>query len=356
MNGKDQAPAAKTKKAAKRAKSRTKKSVQPAHAGRIWAGLAFIASLIALGTSGYVGYIYYTKQNLLKADVLGTLRRLESDTQQIEKKRSVVEKNLDDFQKKFEDLKDIQDTLATAVDEVTSDLGRNRSDWALAETEQLLLVANYRLQLARDPETAVAALRAADRQLQQLGDPRLLPVRRLVAAEITQLQSLERADVPGIALKLGSLAKTVDQLPLDFERRFAAPMTAPVSKEAQTTGWGVLRQMWHDLLGLVRIRKDTESQQPLLAPEQQYFLRENLRLMLYGTQLAVLQGDVATYTQSIDSAQNWIHAYFKTDAKAVVHMREELQALLNEKIAIELPDISESLEALRAVASKKADS
>jgi uncharacterized protein HemX len=198
----------------------------------------------------------------------------------------------------------------------------------------------------------VAALRAADGQLQKLADPSLLPVRKLIAGEITALQGLERADIPGIALRLGSMASTLEQLPLHVKRfAAAAPVTGAVTTES--TSLDTLQQMWRDFLGLIRIRKTTKGQKPLLPPEQDYFLRENLRLMLYGAQLAVLQGDTATYTQNIKSARRWISDYFDTETQVVTNMQEELQALLDEKIAVELPDVSASLGALRDIASKK---
>ena len=90
-----------------------------------------------------------------------------------------------------------------------------------------------------------------------------------------------------------------------------------------------------------------------MPPEQDYFLRENLRLMLYGAQLAMLQGDTGTYTQNLKSARRWIGDYFDTETQVVTNMQEELQALLDEKIVVELPDVSASLGALRDIASKK---
>lgn len=333
--------------------------VKKVRTGTVWAVLAFLFSVVALAASGYLGYIYYAKRDLFNADVLGTLSQLETDTRQIQDRRSVFEENLEGLGKELEEFKQLQDTLGMAIEKMAADLGRNRSDWVLSEAEQLLLIANHRLQLAQDIDTAVTALRAADRRLQQLADPSLLPVRKLVAEEIAQLQSLERADVPGIALTLGSLAQTLDQLPLDVERRFRPPDVLARAQQitAETSSvWDVLAQMWRDLISLVRIRKSTDLQKPLLAPEQSYFLHENLRLLLYGAQLGALQGDVATYEQNLRSAQNWINDYFDTDSQAVMRFLEELQRLANEKIVIELPDISTSLEALRAATSKKAES
>ena len=342
---------AKPAKAAKPKKS--EKSAQKPSGGRVWGMLALLVSLVALGAVGYGGYIYYIKQDLFSTDVVAELNRLKSGSARNGERQAKFGKSLENFEQRLNSVKEVQDTLASAINGLAQDLGRKRDDWALAETEQLLLIANYRLQLARDVETAVAALRAADGQLQKLADPSLLPTRKLIADEITALQRLDRADIPGIALRLGSMASTLEQLPLHVERRFAtaAPVTGVATTES--TSLDTLQQMWRDFLGLIRIRKTTEGQKPLLPPEQDYFLRENLRLMLYGAQLAMLQGDTGTYTQNLKSARRWIGDYFDTETQVVTNMQEELQALLDEKIVVELPDVSASLGALRDIASKK---
>ncbi len=342
---------AKPAKAAKPKKS--EKSAQKPSGGRVWGVLALLVSLVALGAVGYGGYVYYIKQDLFSTDVVAELNRLKSGSARNGEQQAEFGKSLESFEQRLNSVKEVQDTLASAINGLAEDLGRKRDDWALAETEQLLLIANYRLQLARDVETAVAALRAADGQLQKLADPSLLPIRKLIADEITALQRLDRADIPGIALRLGSMANTLEQLPLHVERRFAtaAPVTGVATTES--TSLDTLQQMWRDLLGLIRIRKTTNGQKPLLPPEQDYFLRENLRLMLYGAQLAMLQGDTGTYTQNLKSARRWIGDYFDTETQVVTNMQEELQALLDEKIVVELPDVSASLGALRDIASKK---
>ena len=349
----DTAPGAKqvVAKPAKAAKpKKSEKSAQKPSGGRVWGVLAL---LVSLGAVGYGGYIYYIKQDLFSTDVVAELNRLKSDFARNEEWQAEFGKSFNSFEQRLDSVKEVQDILRSAIDGFAEDLGRKRNDWALAETEQLLLIANYRLQLARDVETAVAALRAADGQLQKLADPSLLPIRKLIAGEITALQGLDRADIPGIALRLGSMASTLEQLPLHVERRFAS--AAPVTSAATTesTSLDTPQQMWRDFLGLIRIRKTTTGQKPLLPPEQDYFLRENLRLMLYGAQLAMLQGDTGTYTQNLKSARRWIDDYFDTETRVVTNMQEELQALLDEKIVVELPDVSASLGALRDIVSKK---
>lgn len=335
------------------------KATRPRTGTTVAALMALLLAVLALAAGGYLGYVYYEKQQPFNAELRTALKELRSDTAQIEEKRAALQaalqKEHDTFKGQLDHTSDVQDTLRRAVDKVISDLGRNRNDWVLAEAEQLLLMANYRLQLARDTQTAVVALRAADRRLEQLADPALLPIRKLIADEITEVQSLGRADVPGIALQLGSLANAVGKLPLDTDRTFRPLSTAAVSQapEGEGSGWRFLREIWHDLIGLVRIRVSADVQKPLLSPEQSYFLQENLRLMLYGAQLAALHGDSDTYRQNIDAAQAWIKDYFDVDAQAVNNTQQELERLIHEKIVIEPPDISGSLDALRTFMKKK---
>ena len=191
----------------------------------------------------------------------------------------------------------------------------------------------------------------------------MLPVRKELAREIAMLDALEKIDVNGIALRLGTLADGVDRLPLALDVRWQKDKPG-AAREAQDSkgndkpeiesGWRkAARNLWADLLNLVRLRTDVEVQKPLLPPEQRYFLRENLRLMLYGAQNALLQGGVTTYQQNVKSAARWVREYFDTNTQVVSATLAELDKLAAVKLAAELPDISASLEARRRVSGRR---
>ena len=246
---------------------------------------------------------------------------------------------------------------------MNTDLARNRLEWTLTETEQLLVIANNRLQLARDSRSALAALRAADQQLQLLASPKLLPVRRELAREISLLESLDKLDVSGITLRLATLAESVDRLPLatdtrlhEFEPGKAQAGQGSAQVAAADTGWRqTAHSLWQDILSLVRIRNDMELQRPLLPPEQQYFLRENLRLMLYGAKQALLQGSIPTYQQNLKSAQRLIKDYFDLNSQSVISAQSELGKLQGMRTVADLPDITSSLTTLRRLSGRKAE-
>jgi uncharacterized protein HemX len=351
-DAKPTAPAAPAAKLPKGAAKKLSGRPRPGLTG----GLALILAALALIAGSYLWYtLLYERQELLTTDIVGTLTRLEDGAKSTQENLAAAEAEL-------QTLKATQDTLKSAVDKIQSDLGRHRMEWVLAETEQLLVIANNRLQLARDVRSALNALRAADRQLQTIANPNLLPVRRELAREITLLEALDKADLTGITLRLGSLAETVDRLPLALEARMREAPPAEAKAPAGETGtdappdsWrATARGMWTDILSLVRIRTNLETQKPLLPPEQQYFLRENLRLLLIGSQHALLQGNTATYQQNLKSAQRLLKDYFDVNTQVVAAVSAELEKLQTAKIVTELPDISASLEMLRRVAGRKA--
>ena len=322
----------------------------PVRSGRISSGLALIAAGIALIGTGYLWYtLMYQRHDLLAIDVPATLETLTEETK-------ALKEGLSDLEEQQTSLLETQETLKSAVEKVQNDLGRHRADWILAETEQLLLIANRRLQLARDTASALAALRAADRNLELLANPNLIGVRRQLAREITVLESLEKSDIAGVSLRLGSLADGIDRLPLSQELRgqvlAQADISANASSEAQD-GWQSARGMWHDVLGLVRIRRQDATERPLLPPEQQYFVRENLRLMLYGAQQALLQGHVLTYQNNLKTASRWLTEHFDGTAQPVQTARAELDKLRATPLMSELPDISASLEILRKTTGRR---
>jgi uncharacterized protein HemX len=311
--------------------------------GRVSSGLALIFAFVALVVTGYLWFtLIYERPELVKLDLPNTLATLE-------RRHDELRGALDQAAGQIGALTETQNTLKTAVDRVQAELGRNQTQWIVSETEQLLLIANRRLQLARDTSSALAALRAADRQLELLASPALLPVRREIAKEIAQLESLDRADVSGIALRLASIANKVDQLPL------ARDLHPPAAQVASADGGGRTdsgRSIWRDILQLVQVRRSSTTPRPLLAPEQQYFARENLRLMLYGAQHALLQGGVETFQQNVDTAARWVGDYFDKDSPSVAATQQELQSLRAAPVAGELPDISASLDVLRKSAER----
>lgn len=309
-----------------------------------------IAILAVLLSSGLGGLGYYRSQQLdqqigaLAPAIERNAGRIAAAEQRVDELRVA----LDGQQAAAERL---GRGLQEAIDAVRAQLGRDQSGWVLAETEYLMLIANHRLQLERDVPTAVAALQIADTRLRDTGDPALIVVREKLAAEITALNTVPRPDLTGLALRLMGLAEQVARLPLKSTYQppapAAAPDTAPVD---EGPGWQKLAGgVWNDLKGLVTVRRTEEAVRPMLAPEQQYFLRQNLRLQLAAARLALLRADAEQLRLALQTARAWIGDHFDARSGVTAGMLEELDAIAAVEVRPELPDVSGSLNALRTL-------
>lgn len=339
----------------------------PARSGT--ARTALLMSLIALIATISLGYYLLVMRGLNEDRPPAGLADMQHKLQTLRDSHSSFNVTIEEIQAR-------QQTLTETLRQNTRYLGKNRVLWTITEVEQLMIVANQRLQLAGDADTALTALTIADERLNSLADPDLLPVRRELAREIAALKSMERIDRSGIALRLMMLAEGVEALPISLELRRASkidqpkPAPAPIpkteaeakaqesnieSRVAELKQKGFFEEFWEDLKGLVTIRAHVESYKPLLPPEQQYFLRENLRLMLLGAQQAALNGDVATYTRNLEAVRRWTRRHFDLEAAPIRHLLDESAALLKLKLATKPPVISGSLKTLRDIRANIAE-
>lgn len=310
--------------------------------------LALLVSLASLSATAYLWYqLTIRNAGLLTESIPGQVTSLRDQL------NALADADKQDKQA-IEDLAKTQKVLEEATRKAYADISRKRNDWAISEIEQLLIIANQRLQLAQDYETSVIALQAADHRLHALADPALMPVRKLLATEINKLQSSERTDISGLSLRLSGLIDSVESLPvsLQFTYKPAEPTKTPGSEnkpsdQQKNEKSGFWSEFLHDVKGLVQTHRNVESYKPLLMPQQQYFLRENLKLLLLGAQQALLRNDNDVYLRNLKSANQWVNHYFDTNTQAIRHLKDELDAMSATKLIHKTPDISGSLTLLR---------
>lgn len=233
-----------------------------------------------------------------------------------------------------------------ALEALYQELSRNRDEWGYAEIEQSLLIANQQLQLAGNVKAALIALQNADMRLQRMERPQLTPLRKTLDRDIERLRALPHVDTVGISIRLDNLTAAVDRLPLAMEVR--PPATAAPDNKDEGGAWMRLaREAWAELRQLVRIQHMDKPDVPLLAPQQSFFLRENLKLRLIGARLALLGRDETSYKADLKAAREWLERYYDMRDNSVIHATSVLRNLHSSEISIEVPDISATLDALR---------
>jgi len=316
-----------------------------------------VLSLLALGLSiGLAATAYFSWHELqqLAGAQSGTEARLENRIEPLRASLDSVGRTLRDERQQidlqFKKLAEKQQIVGDRVSVLAALVGRSEQGWSLAEVEYLLRIANQRLQLQRDPKTAQLALQAADARLLELADPQFLKVREQLARELESLRAVDPVDVDGISAKLGALMETIDELVVRGSKYQPAEKTETVASGTTATvqDWRELPALlWSSLSGLFRIREHDKPVSPMLPPEREYFLRENLRLQLSAARLALLRDDSVQYRATLTTAADWLEAYFAAEDARVNELREQLEQLSAIDVAPQLPDISASLRLLR---------
>lgn len=227
--------------------------------------------------------------------------------------------------------------------------------WHLSEADFLVKMAARKLWIEQDIATAVNMLKSADKSLAELNDPSLSEVRQAIIQDINAISGVSQIDFDGIALTLNELSDQIMNLPsasTDWDN-------TPISKEStevsgELKDWRQnLKKSWHNFMSefiTIRARNVPENEltSPLLTPDQDTYLRENLRLKLLIAARAVSRHQGAIYNQSLDSVSTWVRAYFEPDAASTKAFLSQLDELSQQSISLDLPKTLKSLPLLDA--------
>lgn len=315
------------------------------------AGIALGAIAIAIALATGAGLYSYgkhqTSAQTAANDALTT--RLTALQKQQDQQKTDLEKIVKQQATALDEAKRQQANLARQLDEVQQKVatisGSDAKTWLLAQADFLVKLAGRKLWSDQDVTTAAALLKSADASLADMNDPSLLTARRALTDDISSLSSVTQVDYDGIVLKLNQLANQVDNLRLADNDNDDTPMDADGSELSGTmTEWRQnLVKSWHNFMdSFITIRRRDETAVPLLAPNQDIYLRENIRSRLLIAAQAVPRHQDETYKQSLENVSTWVRAYYDTDDAATKAFLDELDALGQQSINMDIPQTLQS--------------
>jgi uroporphyrin-3 C-methyltransferase len=351
------------------------------HAGRrsrvIYIAFAVLALLLAAQW-----WSSHTQVSALREEVAQRLKNSDSIDAETRVLVKSMQEGVKELQGKVSILEGKQSEAQSqqlALEQLYQDLSKNRDDWALAEIEQVLSTASQQLQLAGNVQGALIALQNADSRLARSDKPQFLTIRRAIAKDLDRLRSLPSVDLTGMALRLDSIVSQVDTMPLLSDERPVQPATPPKSpRRAQkapenavnnasaakgnaATDWlaavgetwtALTNEMWHEVRQLVQIRNVETPDALLLSPTQAYYVRENLKLRLLNARLALLSRNETAFRSDLTAAQDTIARYFDTRVRQTQAAQAQLRQVQASNLSIEMPNLAESLNAVRNFKAK----
>ncbi len=258
----------------------------------------------------------------------------------------------------------------TQLEELIQQLSRSRDENVLADVDAAVRVAVQQSAITGSAEPLAAALRQSEERLARMNQPRLERVRRALARDLDRVRAVAISDIASLTIKIDEAIRTVDDLPLlaQPERRpvaaarpgAAATASAAASaaeSAASPAGWWPWLQaqgawagerVWGEIRALVRVTRIDHPEAALVAPEQVWFLRENLKLRLLNARLALLSRQFDTAQADLRDAVVALDRYFDSSARRVVLTTDLVRQVAGQARQVSLPRPDETLAALAA--------
>lgn len=327
-------------------------------------GLSLLAILIALGVGG-AGY-YFGQQKVdefqqkltaleaqinNKTVVSAPAQEVKFDTTQLAQLESANKAT----QNKIAQVEELINAkshelvgLQSQINKVSAQANAQQpTDWLFSEADFLLNNALRKLVLDNDVDTAVSLLKLADETLAKVNNSQSAAIRSAINQDLKQLLSVAGVDQNTVMQKLSQLANTVDELPvLDVnfgDDQNATKLSDSLSDWAENAEKSATSFLNH----FIRISpKHGVDRKELLAPNQDIYLRENIRLRLQLAIMAVPRQQNELYKQSLEAVASWIRSYFDTNAEVTQSFLKSVDELSEVSIYVDVPSQLQSLSML----------
>lgn len=267
-------------------------------------------------------------QESQKSELEGIIKQQATQLDEASRQQAALVKQLDEVQQK-----------------VATISGSDAKTWLLAQADFLVKMAGRKLWSDQDVTSAAALLKSADASLADMNDPSLITARRAITDDIASLSAVSQVDYDGIILKVNQLSNQIDNLRLADNNTDDSPMDSDSSElSSSISEWRVnLQKSWQNFMdSFITIRRRDETAVPLLAPNQDVYLRENIRSRLLVAAQAVPRHQEETYRQALENVSTWVRAYYDTDDATTKAFLDEVDQLSQQSISMNVPDTLQS--------------
>ncbi len=244
----------------------------------------------------------------------------------------------------------------TQLEDLMRSMSRSRDENLLVDIDTGLRVAMQQTAITGSAEPLVAMLKQADERLARYDQPRLEGVRRAIARDLDRVKSVSAPDIPSLSIKLDEAVRLIDELPLLSNAQ--APATAPVAPVLPTwwpdwnASWkAASERVWLEVKSLVRVTRIDHPEAMLLAPDNAFFVRENVKLRLLNARLALLSRQFDTAQRDLQVVQAALERYFDRSSRRTGLALDLVRQVSSMSRQVTTPRPDDTLVALAAVSA-----
>ena len=332
--------------------------------------LGLLAILIALGLGG-AGYYFgqlqveeiQQKLTALSGKVQQSVPTVVAEGQNFEAERAQIQQLIAFSQMASEQIGALHQEIAvkeqslSALKQEVQRLANQAkaeqpNDWLLTEADFLLNNALRKLVLDNDVDTSIALLKVADETLSKVALPEVASVRNAIHADLKNLLSLNNVDQNAIMQDLSELANNVDELTVLNVNFDEDPNNDKLTDSLDDWKENAEKSAVSFLNHFIRVTPKKANDKALLAPNQDIYLRENIRLRLQIAILSVPRQQDDLYKQSLQTVASWIRTYFDTNTDVAQNFLKNLDELAEQSIYVDVPTQLSGLNALDKLLNK----
>jgi uroporphyrin-3 C-methyltransferase len=313
---------------------------------RSW--LAIFAFIFSLLTAAFVGFFWWQSQiwlqNQEKLDqlkqqaVINTQQSLNDLQAKLTQLQLVTEKKQTQAQDNTVKINDSLGSLAARIKE----LGQSQPNyWLAAEAGYLINLAERRLLVEQDVNTAVQLLLDANQRLTAMQDPSVFHIRTAISEDVASLYTIKQPDSDSVYLAISGLiaeAKTIKFAQVYIPKPNINKEQQPeVSSEVNDWLTNILTSFKRFFGNFINITQRDAQVQPQLPVDQKWFVRANLTTQMLMAQNAILDKNQARYNDALKHIETWITQYFDNTDDAVISFMITLNTLQQQDIGLALP-------------------
>lgn len=259
------------------------------------------------------------------------------------------------------------------MEELVRNLSRSRDETLVIDIESAVRMALQHSQLTGSIEPLVATLKGASRRIERAAQPRLFPVQQAMGRDLERLSQIAVTDTASLLARIDDLTRMVDDLRFANSRPTAqrlpahhAPTTAvdPLPANSSQTSLGIMDWQWWQqwamritasmgatVRDILRVSRIDQPDAILLAPDQIFVLRENIKHQLLNARLAVLASQYDAARTDIGIVQASMTKYFDQQSRRTHNAQAVLAQLQQHMRATQQPALDDTLTALATAAA-----
>lgn len=244
----------------------------------------------------------------------------------------------------------------TQLEDLMRSMSRSRDENLLVDIDTGLRVAMQQTAITGSAEPLVAMLKQADERLARYDQPRLEGVRRAIARDLDRVKSASAPDIPSLSIKLDEAVRLIDELPLLSNAQASAAASAAPVLPSWWPDWNASwkaasERVWLEVKSLVRVTRIDHPEAMLLAPDNAFFVRENVKLRLLNARLALLSRQFDTAQRDLQVVQTALERYFDRSSRRTGLALDLVRQVSSMSRQVTTPKPDDTLVALAAVSA-----